>query len=401
MDRLQTKQQGLLARHYNKDQLAAAMRDARRNLLARVDDLDDAQWRVPYDPGYNPVAWEIGHVAWFAEWWTLRGPHTVGSDGQVQAALPARCAGPDQIFNSSVIPHRDRWQVSLPDRAALYAMLATQLEATLAALAQAGESDADLYFYRLALAHEDMHVEALTYLRDHLAYPAPPDLLIPQVRIEAAQVSIAAGPVQIGQAASGEGFYFDNEKWAYTLALPSFQIDATPISCGAYLKFVEAGGYAHADYWPGAAGQWRATVVRTHPARWRKVGAAWQCRWFDQWLPLSADQPIMHINAYEAEAYCLWAGRRLPSEAEWEAAARQDAITWGGAVWEWMSNAFTPYTGFSPDAYRDYSAPWFGNHRSLRGGSFATHARMHHAQYRNFYLPERSDIFAGFRTCAI
>lgn len=396
MDRLQTK-----ARHYNKDQLAAAMRDARRNLLARVDDLDDAQWRVPYDPGYNPVAWEIGHVAWFAEWWTLRGPHTVGSDGQVQAALPARYAGPDQIFNSSVIPHRDRWQVSLPDRAALYAMLAAQLEATLAALTQAGESDADLYFYRLALAHEDMHVEALTYLRDHLAYAAPHDIAIPRVPIEAAQVSIAARPVQIGQHEQGDGFYFDNEKWAHTVDLPAFQIDATPISCGAYLKFVEAGGYANADFWPGAAGQWRSSVDRTHPERWRKVGEAWQCRWFDQWLPLSPEMPLMHINAYEAEAYCCWAGRRLPSEAEWEAAARQDLIVWGGAVWEWMSNAFTPYAGFSPDPYRDYSAPWFGNHRSLRGGSFATHARMHHAQYRNFYLPERSDIFAGFRTCVI
>lgn len=398
---LQTKQQGVLARHYNKDQLAAAMRDARNKLLACVDDLSDAEWRVPYHDNYNPVAWEIGHVAWFAEWWTLRGPHVLGRDGQVQAALPARHAGPDQTFNSSIIPHADRWVVSLPERRALYDMLAAQLDATLARLAQSGESDADLYFYRLALFHEDMHAEALVYMRDHLGFSAPLGMVLPSMPIEAEQVTIAAGLARIGQETNGSGFFFDNEKWAHAVEIPALQMDATPISCGAFLKFVENGGYATPDFWPDAAGRWRSSVQRSHPERWRKTADGWQCRWFDRCLPLPLDMPIMHVNAYEAEAYCRWAKRRLPSEAQWEAAARQGAIQWGGGVWEWMSDAFMPYAGFSPDPYRDYSAPWFENHRSLRGGSFATHARMHHAQYRNFYLPERSDIFAGFRSCGV
>ncbi|MBT9612941.1 MAG: ergothioneine biosynthesis protein EgtB [Burkholderiales bacterium] len=398
---LQTKHQGMLARHYNKDQLAAAMRDARSNLLAQVDDLSDAEWRVPYNPNYNPVAWEIGHVAWFAEWWTLRGPHTMEGDGQVQAALPARHAGPDHIFNSSIIPHSDRWQVSLPPRRALYDMLATQLDATLGRLAHSGDSDEELYFYRLALFHEDMHVEALIYLRDHLSFSAPSGMLIPRVPIEAAQVLIPAGLARIGQEPTENGFYFDNEKWAHTAEIPALQMDATPLSCGAFLSFVEAGGYATPDFWPEAAGHWRSSVERSHPERWRKAAGGWQCRWFDQWLPLPADMPVLHVNAYEAEAYCRWAKRSLPSEVLWETAARQNSIQWGGGVWEWMSNAFTPYAGFSPDPYRDYSAPWFESHHSLRGGSFATHARMRHAQYRNFYLPERSDIFAGFRSCLI
>lgn len=396
---LQTKQQGVLARHYNKDQLATAMRDARSNLLARVDDLSDADWRVPYHPGYNLVGWEIGHVAWFAEWWTLRGPHTVDSAGQVQAALPARFAGPDDIFNSSIIPHTKRWEVHLPERHAVYDMLAAQLEATLASLALSGESDEELYFYRLALFHEDMHVEALTYLRDHLGFAAPLDLHIPQVPIAATQVTLPAGLVRIGQEKQGDGFFFDNEKWAHVVELPAFVIDATAISCGAFLAFVEAGGYDTPAYWPDAAGHWRNSIERAHPARWRKVATGWQCRWFDQWLPLPMEMPVLHVNAYEAEAYCIWAKRRLPTEAEWEAAARQDAIAWGSGVWEWMQNAFEPYTEFSPDPYRDYSAPWFGNHRSLRGGGFAAHARIHHVQYRNFCLPERGDIFAGFRSC--
>ncbi|MDP1682237.1 MAG: selenoneine synthase SenA [Burkholderiales bacterium] len=398
---LQTKQQGMLARHYNKDQLAAAMRDTRSNLLACVDDLSDAEWRVPYHTCYNPVAWEIGHVAWFAEWWTLRGPHELGSDGQMQAALPARFAGPDQTFNSSIIPHPDRWVVSLPERGAVYDMLAAQLDATLARLAHCGESDEALYFYRLALFHEDMHVEALTYLRDHLGFSAPLGLRPPSVPIVAEQVTIAAGLARIGQEVQGDGFYFDNEKWAHTVEIPALQMDATPISCGAFLAFVETGGYDTPNFWPEAAGRWRSSVERSHPERWRKAAGGWQCRWFDQRLPLPADMPIMHVNAYEAQAYCRWAKRSLPSEAQWEAAARQGAIQWGGGVWEWMSDAFMPYVGFSPDPYRDYSAPWFESHCSLRGGSFATHARMHHAQYRNFYLPERSDIFAGFRSCMI
>ena len=396
---LQLNQQGMLARHYNKDQLAAAMRDARANLLACVDDLSDAQWRVPYHPNYNPVAWEIGHVAWFAEWWTLRGPHWMDDNGQPQARLPARHAGPDHTFNSSIIPHTARWEVSLPERRALYNMLAAQLESPLASLARCGNSDADLYFYRLALFHEDMHVEALTYLRDHLCFSAPAGTVLPSVPMEAAQVTIMADSARIGQEPNGAGFYFDNEKWAHELIIPALHMDATPVSCGAFLRFVEAGGYDTPGFWPDAAGHWRGSVTRSHPERWRKTANEWQCRWFDRWLPLPADMPITHVNAYEAQAYCLWAKRDLPTEAQWEAAARHDAMQWGGLVWEWMSNPFMPYPGFAPDPYRDYSAPWFSSHRSLRGGSFATHARMHHLQYRNFYLPERSDIFAGFRTC--
>ena len=122
------------------------------------------------------------------------------------------------------------------------------------------------------------------------------------------------------------------------------------------------------------------------------------------WRPLAPDAPVCHVNAFEAEAYCRWAGRRLPRESEWEHAAtrhgRDDgAFRWGRAVWEWTADPFLPYPGFVPDRYREYSAPWFGTHRAVRGGSFATHPWMRHPRYRNFYTPERSDLFIGFRTC--
>ena len=108
---------------------------------------------------------------------------------------------------------------------------------------------------------------------------------------------------------------------------------------------------------------------------------------------------MIHVNAFEAEAYCQWVKRRLPSAAEWECAAPH--IGWGRSVWEWTADAFQPYPGFTPGPYREYSAPWFGDHRELRGGAFATHARMHDPRYRNFFQPQRSDVFAGFRSVAL
>lgn len=110
---------------------------------------------------------------------------------------------------------------------------------------------------------------------------------------------------------------------------------------------------------------------------------------------------MIHVSAWEAEAYARWAGRRLPTAAEWEhAAATQPAFAWGRSVWEWTASTFTPYPGFAPGPYRDYSAPWFGDHRELRGGAFATHPRLHDLRYRNFFQPGRNDVFTGFRTAA-
>ncbi|HEV7913716.1 MAG TPA: selenoneine synthase SenA [Albitalea sp.] len=385
------------ARRLHGDALAAALRDSRRRTLSLVNDLDDLQWQVPQQDGVNPLAWELAHLAWFAEFWVLRRPHHVGGDGFVHAALPARLAGPDAHFDSSRLAHAERWSTPLPSRRQVMAMLDAQLHACLRAM-PAGDDDAALYFHRLALFHEDMHGEALVWLRASLEHPAPDGAALP-CRPAGAPLSVPGAQVQLGWPAGRRGFAFDNELPGGSVALPPFEVDAQPISAGAFQRFVDAGGYDTPAFWPGEAGRWRAAQSRRHPLRWRRSGAAWQLRWFDRWLPLDPDLPLVHVNAFEAEAYCAWAGRRLPSAAQWEhAATAAHGFRFGDSVWEWTADAFQPFAGFVPGPYRDYSAPWFGSHRELRGGAFATHPRLRDARYRNFFMPSRADVFSGFRT---
>jgi len=394
------------ARTLSGNALADALRDSRATTWSRVEDLDPAQWQVPRQAGVNPVAWELAHVAWFAEFWILRGPHHVDANGRVQARHEARFAGADAHFDSSRLPHAERWEIALPSRGQLQDRLQAQLDACLAALPR-GEDDAALYFHRLALFHEDMHAEALAWLRAALGHPAPAGGSLPRWG-SCGTTTVGAGNVAIGWPPGRAGFAFDNECAAHPVVLADFEIDAAPVTAGEFARFVAAGGYDDAAWWPGDAGAWRAQSPWRHPRRWRPTadgsgGRGWELRWFDRWLPLDDEQPIVHVNAWEAQAYCLWAGRRLPTAAEWEHAAISTlppAFRWGHSVWEWTADAFMPYAGFEPGPYRDYSAPWFGDHRELRGGSFATHRRMHDARYRNFFQPHRCDIFAGFRTVA-
>ena len=359
--------------------LAAALRDSRAVTLSRVADLDDAAWAMPLQRGVNPVAWELGHLAWFAEFWILRGPHRLGAGGFVEAAQPPRIAGSDALYDSARLGHAERWQQAWPDRGAVLARLEAQLGACIQAIPEV-DDDALLYFHRLALFHEDMHAEAFAWLRAALGHPAPAGLALAPLEGTRHGLRIGAAEAAIGFAESDTGFAFDNEQRAHRLRLPAYEIDSAPVDNAAYLGFIEATG-------------------ATPPTRWRHQEGEWQERWFDHWRALDPARPVVHVSAAEAEAFCAWAGRRLPSAAEWEHAAQSAAgFGWGRSVWEWTASAFEAYPGFEPGPYRDYSLPWFGSHRELRGGSFATHGRLHSPRYRNFFTPDRSDVFAGFRT---
>ncbi len=388
------------ARRLAGEALARALTDSRQRTLAAVSDLSDAQWRMSMQPGVNPIAWELAHIAWFAEFWILRGPHHLDAAAQVQAARAPRHAGPDALFDSARLPHARRWSEAMPTRAEVLRMLEAQLDACLATL-PAADDDAALYAHRLALFHEDMHGEAFAWTRAALGHPAPPWLRALVATPDTPALHLPAADAFIGWPAGRAGFAFDNECDGHTVTLPAFEIDAAPVTTWRFLAFVEAGGYDEPAFWPGAAGVWRVAHPRSAPARWRRDrGGRWTQRWFDRWQPLEPQLPVIHVNAYEAEAWCRWADRRLPRAAEWEHAAAQPGFVRDAGVWEWTADDFLPYAGFTPGPYRDYSAPWFGDHRELRGGAVATSPRLHARCYRNFFRPERADVFAGFRSAA-
>lgn len=400
---------GNAARHAGRAALAQALQAARERTLALFAAYEAALppgLPVPLAEHLNPPRWELGHVGWFQEWWLARNrQRALGWRADpLHPRPPSLLAGADALYDSSAVAHDSRWTLPLPGAQATRAYLAEVLAASLDLLAAADESDAGLYFWRLVLAHEDMHAEAAVYMAQALGLALPPVLRRGQGRAGAAapppdgQLALPGGAWRLGW--DGAGFAFDNELPAHDVLLAPFEIDAAPVSWARFLPFVEAGGYQDARCWSDAGWRWRATAGRTQPAVLRRAGGAWQRLRFGTWAPLDPAAPALHLTAWEAEAWCRWAGRRLPSEAEWECAAcSAPGFTWGEA-WEWTASPFEPFQGFVAHPYRDYSQPWFGSRRVLRGASFATAARLVHPKYRNYFPPHRSDVPAGFRSCA-
>lgn len=394
--------------------LAVALADARAGLLrlfAAYRRALPASLELRYAPELNPPLWELGHIAWFEEYWIARNPQRrLGADADPDAARAAPLLrGADALYNSSRVAHTRRWHLDLPDAERTLELLRRSRERTLALLHDAGVDDAALYFYRLALCHEDMHREAWVYMAQHLAFDVTDaiDAAAPAASALDGDWALPGGPWRLGS--EGRGFAFDNERGAHDVELAPFAIARAPQSWRSFLPFFDAGGYDDERLWTADGWAWRQRHSRGRPRCLQQDGGAWQQARFGRWTPLDLAAPAVHLNAHEAQAWCHWAGRRLPSEAEWECAAvtaqasgaaPREAFDWG-QVWEWTASPFAPYPGFEPHPYRDYSMPWFDGRPVLRGASFATAARMKNPRYRNYFEAGRNDLFAGFRTCAI
>jgi ergothioneine biosynthesis protein EgtB len=379
------------ARRLSTDNLCQALADARQATLSASMDLSDEQWVMPYGVYIQPMAWDLGHIGWFAEFWLLRGPHRLNPMGCQQAAKTAKFFSPDEDYDSSIVVHTDRWKMPLFARHELAERLAAQLWSAQAHIRSTGDDPNTNYFAHLTLLHELMHVEALAWTRAECGYPTPPGMNMPKVD-KSSQIVVPTGQYRTGER-DPEEFAFDNEGPA-VVRHGEFSIDSHPVRNDAFVAFVEDGGYGRAEFWPDQQARGKHAL----PARWRRTERGdLEHRHYDQWLPLPVEEPVVHISAIEAEAFCRWAGRKLPTARQWEIAS-QHGTHWGNSVWEWTATTFHPYPCFRPGPYVTYSAPWFHHQRELRGGAYTTHTLMHDARYRNFFLPHRTDAFTGFRT---
>ncbi len=351
----------------SKAQLREALLEVRAHVLELFSSLNVSQWSVPCWDHINPPAWEFGHLAWFQEYWCVR----FRAD---QAVLSSCFSRADSLYNSSQVAHRLRWSLELLHGPELLDYMQRTLDQTLQALHDTPENDSDLYFFRLALFHERMHLEAFLMNWTSLSYALP----IQWEERRAAALSlqrtsqeflIPAGDVILG-ARPESGFVFDNEKWATEQHVPAFRMASALVTNAEFLEFINSGAYAG------------------HCERWREPE------------PAALSWPAAHVNAHEARAYCEWVGKSLPSEAQWlRAVQAQPKLLLGQQLWEWTGTPFAPLPGFSPDPYEDYSQPWFGDHWVVKGGSWATHSSLCDTVFRNFYQAQRADPFIGFRVC--
>lgn len=403
-----------------RELLSVALMDARNHTLHLASQLAAADADATVRPADTDtdlpcpsLAWELGHIGWFQEWWIARNMQRARGRRCDPAAtrLPSLEPSADRWWDDARVAPQERRALALPDLDTLRTYLLASLETTLELLDSAGDTDDGLYFYRLALFHEDMHGEELIALAQRLGVAL--DMELPGPMAQRAPLLVNATRWDMGRA-DGAGFTFDNERALHPVDVPEFEIDAQVVSWSQYVEFVDDGAYDRAELWHPQGWQWLQAKAAAEgseaggraPRFVQQIGVASGAvmqRRFGTDRRMLGGQCVTHVSWWEADAWCRWAGRRLPAEAEWELAActvQRRGFRWGD-VWEWTGSTARPYPGFSADPWRDYSEPCFGSHKVLRGASFATRERMKDARFRNFQLPHIDTIFCGFRSCAL
>ena len=427
--------------------VAAELETARRRSLAILDPLDDDQLRVQHSPLMSPLAWDLAHVGNYEELWLLR----------AVADHPGVAPSIDHLYDAFRHPRASRPALPLlspPEARAYVAQVRDQVLETLDRV----ELDPALplvdqaFVYGMVVQHEHQHDETMLATRqlmgeravplDGAAAPAPAAAASPATRPAPTEVRVDGGTYVVGTDL--DPWAYDNERPAHEVTLEPFWIDTVPVTCGQYAEFVAAGGYDDERWWTGEGWVWRVDAELEHPEFWRpEGGGSWSVLRFGRRIDLRPEEPVQHVCWFEADAYARWAGRRLPTESEWEVAAcatpggerRRNpwgdepatpahanlggnldgpapvgsfpagASAWGchqllGDVWEWTASDFTAYPGFRSFPYREYSEVFFGrDYKVLRGGSWATAPAAVRGTFRNWDHPVRRQIFTGFR-CA-
>jgi gamma-glutamyl hercynylcysteine S-oxide synthase len=395
-------------RRAGKDLLSLALMDARNHTLRWIGAYEEAigdaqQFQMPESPDLLPPLWLLGHIGWFHERWIAR--NVQRQRGTLADASATRLASvlpdADRWYDPAQSARGIRWQLDLPDLSAIKQYLAETMDIVLDLLDGAAETDESLYFFRLALFHEDMQGEAFAEMAQTLGIPPAPGLLrdwLTTAQREPLLFPATRWPL----GSSPGGFVFDNEKWTHEVAVPEFEIDAQAVTWSQFAEFTEDGGYDNPQWWSNEGLAWLRSTERRVPRHVDQMRQGVLQQRFGRLTRVPLAQPVVHVSWHEAQAWCRWAGRRLPSEVEWEAAAQaySRGFAWG-SVWEWTATTFRPYLGFTPDPWAAYSEPFFGQTKVLRGASVATRKRMAHTRFRRFAAPERDDMLCGFRSCAI
>jgi gamma-glutamyl hercynylcysteine S-oxide synthase len=385
-------------------ELTAALQELRTHTLSAFQAYERANLlRIPYQPELNPPLWELGHIAWFQEYWVGRNKHrSEGTDWQIgRPQNTSLLITSDQWFDSAKVQHVTRWDQALLTRETCLKYAEQTLEQTLALLQIDAESSSTLYFYWLVLQHEAMHLEASAYMAQALAIPFNPMWVSDHANGTTGEIANASTLAKAGASqprsrqtttrlptqswtlgSAADQFCFDNELIARPVALKTFEIDLEPVCWAQYMSFIAATGHRL-------------------PLYVRQTGSSFEIQTFGVWASMNMQDSAVHLSWDDAQAYCAWAQRRLPTEAEWDCAARTTPNFNWGEVWEWTQDTFEPFDGFVVHPYAEYSAPWFGTRKVLRGAAAVTHSVLRHVQYRNFFTPERRDIYSGFRTCSI
>jgi iron(II)-dependent oxidoreductase len=383
---------------------AELLAEARARTLRLIEGVDERDLNRVHDPLNSPLVWDLGHIAAFEELWLCR-----------RAGLEPLHPELTRVYDAAESPRGERGALPYLRLADAVGFLDGVRERALRVLDRS-----DRLLVEMVLEHEHQHGETMLQTLQ-LAEPGTygPDRRRSwdEVVTTPPKIHIPGGAFAVGDA--GRAFAYDNERPRHRVELAAFEIDARPVSNAGFAEFVEDGGYRWREVWDPAGWAWAQQHALERPLYWTEHGEE---RRFDRTEPLDPDLPVMHVSWYEADAFARWAGRRLPTEAEWERAAsgteaaqaNLDQLSFGpaparapsevgalgmlGDAWEWTASAFEGYPGFRAHPYREYSEAFFGSaHRVLRGGSWATRPRVARVTFRNWDLPHRRQIFAGFR----
>ncbi len=427
----------------SKDALVRKLEEARERTRFLLGPVSEEDLVAQHDQIMSPLIWDYGHIANYEEMWLLQKAH-----GKTLSKRELY-----DMYDASLHPREERPSLNLLDRKDAELYLHAVRKAVLEMLEDANlDGDDPLlkdgFIYELIVQHEYQHNETMLQtlqLKQGEGYKPEPRVELPAGRApEQEMVPIPGGEFVMGTDDHARAL--DNERNAHVVDLPGFLIDATPVTNGAYLRFVEDGGYEKPELWSTAGWEYIKEERIGAPKHWwyQPEPHSWWTERFGFDEPLNPAAPVVHVSWYEADAYARWAGKRLPTEAEWEKAASWDPDTgtkrlypWGdetptpahanldqlafraaevgaypegasaygvlgmvGDVWEWTSSGLYAYPGFEAFPYREYSEIFFGpDHKVLRGGSWATRPGAMRNTFRNWDYPIRRQLFAGFR-CA-